>query len=150
MACPTSWVSDLKPTAMLFVELGAHILAAPVVFGLGDLRLKGALGPRPWTDAALQQQGLPDMLLSPFLVAKGFFWLLLNRRGSVFYRWDSLLGGLLIVLFASIIQYLHSRRSAPNQLLKASPRGDSEHAPKVYHHYGALAILDHLRSKTRP
>eukprot|EP00913_Durusdinium_trenchii_P005551 g5172.t1 len=39
---------------------------------------------------------------------KGFFWLLLNRRGSVFYRWDSLLGGLCVALLGGAVQYMHT------------------------------------------
>ncbi|CAK9087868.1 unnamed protein product [Durusdinium trenchii] len=57
---------------------------------------------------------------------KGFFWLLLNRRGSVFYRWDSLLGGLCVALLGGAVQYMHS--------------SGWENKPEIGHHYGLQAL----------
>ncbi|CAJ1360021.1 unnamed protein product, partial [Effrenium voratum] len=56
---------------------------------------------------------------------KSFFWLLLERRGSVFFRWDSWLGGLLIAGLGGLVQYLRS--------------SGWEYAPQIEHHYGFQA-----------
>lgn len=67
---------------------------------------------------------------------KSFFWLLLERRGSVFYRWDSLLGGVLIAGFGGLVQYLRDscNSSAP------PPSWQCDIAPEIQHHYGFQAL----------
>ncbi|CAL1125891.1 unnamed protein product [Cladocopium goreaui] len=57
---------------------------------------------------------------------KRFFWLLLNRRGSVFYRCDSLVGGLFVAALGGAIQYMHE--------------SEWEDAPSIGHHYGLQAL----------
>mmetsp|Transcript_635 Transcript_635/g.1708 ORF Transcript_635/g.1708 Transcript_635/m.1708 type:complete len:400 (+) Transcript_635:93-1292(+) len=57
---------------------------------------------------------------------KSFFWLLLERRGSVFYRYDSVLGGILIAAFGGVVQYMRD--------------SGWEYAPDIFHHYGFQAL----------
>ncbi|CAE7252163.1 unnamed protein product, partial [Symbiodinium pilosum] len=57
---------------------------------------------------------------------KSFFWLLLERRGSVFYRCDSLFGGVLIAGLGGLVQWMRDTRW--------------DYAPEIYHHYGFQAL----------
>eukprot|EP00434_Breviolum_minutum_P031654 symbB.v1.2.027991.t1/scaffold2917.1/size67260/6 len=55
-----------------------------------------------------------------------FFWLLLELRGSVFYRLDSVFGGLFIAALGGVVQYMHDT--------------DWEYAPRIHHHYAFQAL----------
>lgn len=57
---------------------------------------------------------------------KSFFWLLLERRGSVFYRLDSVFGGLFIAALGGIVQWMFD--------------SDWEYAPRIHHHYAFQAL----------
>lgn len=57
---------------------------------------------------------------------KSFFWLSVERRGSVFYRCDSLLGGILVAGLGVLVQWWLD--------------SDFEISPKIFHHYGFQAL----------
>eukprot|EP00439_Symbiodinium_sp_Y106_P040660 s3972_g5.t1 len=77
---------------------------------------------------------------------KSFFWLLLERRGSVFYRWDSLLGGVLIAGFGGLVQYLR------DSCASTQPRRPTLEAPFLLKlcdevQRAAEALLSHASAK---
>ena len=57
---------------------------------------------------------------------KSSFWLLLQLHGSVFYRWDTLLGSAVIALVGALTHHLREI--------------GWEFAPSVLHHYGFQAL----------
>ncbi|CAK8989364.1 SET domain-containing protein [Durusdinium trenchii] len=57
---------------------------------------------------------------------KSFFWLLLERRGSVFFRLDSVFGGLFIAALGGVVQYMRD--------------SGWEYAPQIHHHYAFQAL----------
>mmetsp|Transcript_13110 Transcript_13110/g.31274 ORF Transcript_13110/g.31274 Transcript_13110/m.31274 type:complete len:401 (-) Transcript_13110:195-1397(-) len=57
---------------------------------------------------------------------KSCFWILLQLHGSVFYRWDTLLGSLIVAMLGGVVQYLRD--------------AGWEYAPSVMHHYGFQAL----------
>eukprot|EP00435_Cladocopium_sp_Y103_P036500 s440_g9.t1 len=86
-----------------------------------DTLLVGQSAPKDRGRGAGDARGL--MLL---YYNKSFFWLLVERRGSVFYRCDSLLGGIVVAGLGVAVQYWLD--------------SDWEVSPTIFHHYGFQAL----------